>query len=101
MPRKNIFQAERLLLEYSPHLQYFALNRWYSEEHKYKKGRRYHTTQGAYDLINTIKKERVKKKHDMEFKLKVFIIGQRARRRIEEYEQKIKTSKTQELEKIV
>ena len=90
MPRKNIFNYEKLTLNYKGD-SFFLLKNNNSFGSKYNLSR-------VQQLIITIKKEMQKSEHEMEYNLKEFKITPSALETIKNYKTK---QKSQKLEKII
>lgn len=78
MPRKNIFDYEKLTLDYIGDC--FVLIKSSN-----LLGSKYPDARAAHNLLKTIKKEMEKQDHNMNYHLKDFSISKEAGRLIEEY----------------
>jgi len=83
MPRKNIFKAEKLTLDYDG--QSFVLRR-----NGNPSGSRYKDVRSASNLKRNIYIETEKSEHEMEFRTKEFNITLKAQVLLDEYEKKIR-----------
>ncbi len=83
MPRKNIFSAKKLSIDYNG--KYFTLKRNNNET-----GSRYNS-RAACSLMINIEKEIQKQKHSMEYLLKEFCITPEAKEELREYKEKLES----------